>query len=501
MTTEGSNAPERPSAANRRVDGKYELLKELGRGGMGAVFLARNLGTGRQVALKLLLGDSATVSPDVLARFTREALVMGSVDHPNCAQIYDAGRDRDSETGTPYLVMEFLKGEDVSHLIERLGPLPPDLALRLTVQAARGLGAAHAAGVIHRDIKPANLFLARRPDEILVKVLDFGIGRLKSGEEDAAKHNVTKTGGTLGSPPYMSPEQVRGSKALNHSADLWSLGVTLYQMLSGELPYSYAESLPELLLAIHNGKPIPLVQRVPWAPAEVLVIVERAMCRDVAQRYASASEMIADILPLLQGSAALTETMLVGLPPEVRASAPPASVVPSAGDGFSAPMPTVGVTSVSHRLTAPMPAVRASSGTHAAVVTATPPMAAPVSSAAAKRSGAVVGVVVAVLVLGAGIGVFALVSQKSGSDPAPGMAAGAGATSEPAPRSIVSISPATASGAAQAAGGSAPPASGSATAIASAAPGASSAKAPPQASVRAPTTPKTKSDPFGGGNK
>ena len=183
----------------RLIDGKYELLSVLGQGGMGAVHLAKNLGTGRQVALKLLISDAAASSPETLARFLREAQVLGSVDHPNCCQIFDAGRDRD--TGTPYLVMELLQGEDISKLIQRLGPLPPELALRIAVQALRGISAAHKQGVIHRDIKPANLFLARKPDELTVKVLDFGIGRLMSGgDEQSGQQNVTKTGGTLGSP-------------------------------------------------------------------------------------------------------------------------------------------------------------------------------------------------------------------------------------------------------------------------------------------------------------
>src|SRR3569832_1446099 len=195
-----------------------------------------------------------------------------------------AGSEADSTH--PFLVMELLDGVDLQAYLDEFGPLAEDVALRIIVQACTGLVRAHAAGVVHRDIKPANLMLARRDDELVVQLLDFGVARVK--EELAARHNptLTVTGVMLGTPLYMSPEQVvGGAKELDARTDLWSLAIALYEMLAGQTPHAECETLGGLMVAI-CGKPAkPLRQLAPHVSPEVEAIVAKALSRDPAQRY------------------------------------------------------------------------------------------------------------------------------------------------------------------------------------------------------------------------
>ena len=314
-----------------RVDGKYELSKVLGQGAMGIVYRARHATTGREVALKLLHPGKA-LAPQALGRFQREALAMGTVaDSVHAVQVLDAGVD--STTGSPYIVMELLSGEDIDALLSRLGPLPVPLSLRIAAQALTGLIPAHDKGIVHRDLKPSNLFLMRRAEsEPVVKVLDFGIAKMRAeaeAEGGPVKGNLTATNSTLGSPAYMSPEQVRGAKTLDARSDLWSMGVVLYQLVSGALPFE-ADALSAMLLAIMNGVPVPLGARAPWAPPGVAGIIERAMQRDPAQRFASAREMREEIVRLLGGApgssvtatAAITDAMVAPLSAAEKSSRP-----------------------------------------------------------------------------------------------------------------------------------------------------------------------------------
>ncbi len=333
-----------------RVDGKYELSKVLGQGAMGIVYRARHATTGREVALKLLHPGKA-LAPQALERFQREARAMGTVaDSLHAVQVLDAGVD--PTTGSPYIVMELLSGEDIDALLSRLGPLPVPLALRIAAQALTGLIPAHDKGIVHRDLKPSNLFLMTRAEaEPVVKVLDFGIAKMRAeaeGDGSSVKGNLTATNSTLGSPAYMSPEQVRGAKTLDARSDLWSMGVVLYQLVSGALPFE-ADALSAMLLAIMNGVPVPLGARAPWAPPEVAGIIERAMQRDPAQRFGSAREMRDAIVRLLGGAsgssatatAAITEAMVVGLSAADRGSRPSmagmAVSVPGTGGGAFPP--------------------------------------------------------------------------------------------------------------------------------------------------------------------
>jgi serine/threonine-protein kinase len=318
----------------RTLDERYIIVRLLGQGGMGAVYEARHVGTGRRVAVKIILGAGAQEQEQV-TRFQREARAVGAVESDHIAQVFDTGRDR--ETGAPYIAMEFLEGEDVQELITRLGPLPVDLALRITLQACLGLQRAHQAGVIHRDIKPANLYLARKEGGArVVKLLDFGVAKTTSAPGD---HALTKTGAMMGSPLYMSPEQARGAAAVDARTDLWSLGISLFQTMTGKRPNDHVTGLGELLITICST-PAPWIQTVaPWVPPEVARVVQKALSIDLAGRYADAGEMAQALQALLPYGHAIVDAMLVPLGATTRsyvAPQPVAAGAPMAGAPLAA---------------------------------------------------------------------------------------------------------------------------------------------------------------------
>ncbi len=283
--------PKKAEAA-RVIDGKYEIVRQLGRGGMGVVYEARHIGTNRRVALKEIIGSDLAKERKLVERFHREAKATGSIDTRHIAMVLDTGND--PVTGNPFLVMELLAGEDVQQLIDRVGPLPEALALKIVAQACTGLGHAHSAAVIHRDIKPANLFLAKRDEELVVTLLDFGVARVKQ-ELTTESFTLTSTGLMLGTPLYMSPEQVVGAKDLDHRTDLWALGVVLYELLSGTTPYTDHETLGALLVAICSKPAKPLRDLVPAATEATAAICSKALALDPLKRYQTADQLLADL--------------------------------------------------------------------------------------------------------------------------------------------------------------------------------------------------------------
>lgn len=290
---------------------------------MGAVYEARHTGTGRRCAVKVIAGEALAKSADIVSRFQREAMASGAIESQYIAHVTDTGVD--PQSGSPYIVMELLLGEDVDQAVRRLGPLPPDVALRVAAQACLGLQKAHEAGVVHRDIKPANLFLARRDGgEVLAKLLDFGIAKVKADPFASAEpKSLTRSGSLLGSPLYMSPEQALGQKNLDHRTDLWSLGVVMYEALTGSTPHASADTLGVIIMKI-CGEPSPALQdRAPWVTPEVAAIVHRSLELDPAARWASAAEMFAAIRALLPGGYALDESMFVPLSPEAKQATAP----------------------------------------------------------------------------------------------------------------------------------------------------------------------------------
>jgi serine/threonine protein kinase len=267
------------SLSDRRIGSvvdKYTIVSLLGRGGMGAVYEARHK-LSRRFAIKFLHHELAA-NREILHRFENEARAAGGLEHPNLAAVIDWGRSAD---GAPYIVMEFLEGEDCSSLLKRLGPLPPTRAADIVFQACRGLAVAHRAGIIHRDLKPANLFLCDAGDgSDLVKVLDFGIAKLRTFDRSF----VTGMGATLGTPYYMSPEQAGGAGEVDKRTDVWSLGVVLYELLSGQKPFTgnhFVQGMHEILNT--EAPRLSTVRR--GLPAGLVAVVHRAMEKDLEKRY------------------------------------------------------------------------------------------------------------------------------------------------------------------------------------------------------------------------
>lgn len=295
---------------------------------MGSVYEAEHTSTGRRVAVKVISTGDLTRDEALIGRFQREARAAGAIDTQYITQVLDAGVDR--ESNLPFLVMEYLSGEDLSGLLKRLGPIAPDLALRIVAQACLGLQKAHDAGVVHRDIKPANLFLAQRDaGEVIIKLLDFGIAKVKMDQaQDAETAALTRTGSMLGSPLYMSPEQARGNnRDIDHRADIWSLGVVLYQALAGRTPWHDITALGQLILAICQDTPQPVQQHAPWVSAEVAAIVHKCMRQDASQRFQSAMEMFQAIRPLLGNNWTITNDMIMSLNDTARAQVAPRMAV------------------------------------------------------------------------------------------------------------------------------------------------------------------------------
>ncbi|MBK8214720.1 MAG: serine/threonine protein kinase [Myxococcales bacterium] len=318
------------------IDDKYRIVRVLGEGGMGAVYEAVHLVTGRRVALKVIVSELLAREEGIVTRFQREARASGAIDSQYVVQVLDSGID--AATKNPYLVMEYLSGEDLGQLIHRLGVLPPDLALRITAQACLGLQRAHDAGIIHRDIKSANTYLARRDNgEIIVKLLDFGIAKVRADPfAEGGDHKLTRTGSMIGSPLYMSPEQARGSKALDARADIWSLGVALYEALAGTTPNHHCDTIGNLIVSLCSDDAEPLQNRAPWVSSEIAAVVHKALARAPDHRFTTATEMYDAIVALTGRDITIREDMLVAL-----SDAEKASVAPRAGTSTDSQGPRI----------------------------------------------------------------------------------------------------------------------------------------------------------------
>jgi serine/threonine protein kinase len=278
------------------LDGKYRVEQLLGEGGMGAVAKATHMLRRAPVALKFM-------SPAVLAlqgaveRFVNEGVAASQIDSDHVVKVFDVGR---MPTGAPYLVMEFLDGCDLSQLLARMGGrLDVQRTVHFALQILRALQTAHASGIIHRDMKPSNCFVIDKDGEPdFVKLVDFGISKVRSDDATGRQANLTRTNSALGTPLYMSPEQARSPRDVDTRADLYSVGAIMYELLSSRTPYT-ADSgeYTEILFKIFTTDPEPIQTLRPDLPEGLAATIHRALARDPNQRFSSASEMAEALVP------------------------------------------------------------------------------------------------------------------------------------------------------------------------------------------------------------
>jgi serine/threonine protein kinase len=277
-------------AAGTVLAEKYRVERLIGQGGMGVVVEARHVTLDDRVALKFLLPEYAT-HPEASERFLREARACVKIKSAHVARVSDVGK---LESGAPYMVMEYLEGTDASNIIAEGHRLAVSEAIDYVVQAGDAIAEAHSLGIVHRDVKPANMFVTRHPDGTpLVKLLDFGISKVVGdGKLDA----LTRTTATMGSALYMSPEQIKQSRSVDHRTDIYALGVSLYELLCGRQPF-VADNFAALCVEIATGTPTPLAQLRPDVPPQLCAVIEKAYERDLSRRYQSVGEFVVALAP------------------------------------------------------------------------------------------------------------------------------------------------------------------------------------------------------------
>ncbi|MBM4194339.1 MAG: serine/threonine protein kinase [Gemmatimonadetes bacterium] len=371
------------------VHEKFHVMKKLGEGGMGAVYLAEHVKMGRKVALKVM-NPGMHQDPDAIARFNREAKNASQLSHPNVCPIYDFG---ETPEGMIYLAMEFIEGSSLSGLIEKAGALTPARAASIIHQAADALQVAHDYGIVHRDLKPDNIMIAKARDgSDMVKVVDFGIA--KASSSDAQK--VTKTGLVVGTPEYMSPEQLAGDK-LDGRSDIYSLALVAFNCFTGKLPFP-SNSAQEAMIMRLTDQPKTLAEMKPdvaW-PDELQAVMDKALARDAAERYASAAQFGRDMSKSVENMpstiAAEAGTQVIG-----------AGAVAAAAAAKTAAAPAVPKTRV------------ASSAERGGAAAA--PAAAPVAEAP-KKGGLPIPAIAAAAVILIGGGGYFVMNMGKGGDPA-----------------------------------------------------------------------------------
>jgi serine/threonine-protein kinase len=346
-------SPAEPLRAGQIVADKYRLVELVGTGGMGMVFSAVHLGLDRRVALKVMRPD-AYGDEEAATRFMREARTAARLNGPHVAQVLDVGR---LESGAPYLVMELLRGQNLQSLVAERGPLPAEEAVDYLLEACEALAEAHGAGVVHRDLKPANLFLTRDAyGECSVKVLDFGISKcLAPGL--GTDPGLTDSRTMMGSPAYMSPEQMRSSRNVDHRTDIWGLGTALFELVTGRVAWS-GDSLSDVCVQVASD-PAPSIRAlVPSAPGELDAIIGRCLEKRPERRYQHVADLAVALSPLGSPRGRLTlervlrvsghgkehaATTTTGLAPLADAPAPAAPAEPGAHEpGPGSTLPSAG---------------------------------------------------------------------------------------------------------------------------------------------------------------
>jgi len=401
------------------LQGKYRIDAVLGVGGMGAVVRAQHLVLDEPVAVKVLLPELA-FNEEAAARFIREAKAALRIKSDHVVRVLDVDRLPD---GTPYMAMELLDGADLDAVLDEHGPLDPASAVDAIIQACVALSEAHAEGIVHRDIKPANLFeVDDGRGGRAVKVLDFGISKLTDPSEQA----MTKTATVMGSALYMSPEQLDSAKDVDARADIFALGVTLFQLLSGQLPFE-GETMPQLVASVMAGKRQDLAELVPELPAELVAAVHRALATRRDDRQQSAAELAAALTPFASPrGAAIAQTLATASP-----------VVDRSGGGAAA------------RTEGAAAAATAGGGTSAPMATDPTVLAPPTSKARWPWVAAVAAVLIAIVVVlsfrsgepGAQTPASAAPGEDEGASDAPGATGGADVTGAPGDNPSAGASP------------------------------------------------------------
>ncbi len=392
------------------VLGKYRIDRPLGEGGMGRVVAAHHLALDRPVALKLIRSEVRR-DVDAVSRFKREARAAARIESEHVGRVIDVDELPD---GTPFIVMELLDGRDLADELDAVRRLDPALAVAYALQVCEAIGAAHAAGIVHRDLKPANLFLARRPGETArsIKVLDFGISKItqrESADAEDAQKTLTNPSAILGSPLYMSPEQMRASGDVDGRTDLWSLGVILFESITGRSPFDGA-SIPLICANVLNLPTPPLA--IEELPVGLERVIARALEKEPDARYRDVAHFARALAPFAPEQAAISLPRIQRLRNRSGALvASPASIPPPPVSFVPRSSPPSG--------SEPLPAVETLDGSHGPVSTShsTPPKG-PHPQADRPRSSPIALVVVgAALVLGGWLVVGR--SSAPAKDPAP----------------------------------------------------------------------------------
>jgi serine/threonine-protein kinase len=279
---------------------RYEIIRRIGEGGMGAVYEGRHSIIGKRVAIKVLL-EKFLENEEFIARLLQEARLASSIGHPNIVDVTDFGTTRD---GRAFVVMEYLEGEPLAALVLRDAPLSVERSLYLIKQVASALGAAHAKGIVHRDVKPENVYLVRRGDQDFVKVVDFGVSKAVRAQEDASSQwqRLTRTGAVLGTPLFMSPEQASGQEDIDERADVWATGLMLYECLTGELPFR-ANNYLGVLAQIQKKEPMPpsVLRPELGIPEPVDRVVMMALQKNRQERFQTMAAFERELDHLLAG--------------------------------------------------------------------------------------------------------------------------------------------------------------------------------------------------------
>jgi serine/threonine-protein kinase len=290
---------------------RYQLETMIGEGGMASVWRARDLTLARSVAVKLLFARDDRDRSALTARFLREARIAASVQHRNVIQIVDFGTTEDE---LPFMVMELLEGEPLSGRMHRERRLPIPDVVQIANLTLRGLAAVHNIGIIHRDLKPDNIYLKRENQSVYPKILDFGISRSVEPQSGRRSALTTREGLIIGTPEYMSPEQARGVKDIDPRTDLYSMGVIMYEALTGRLPF-HSENVGDLIIQVVTGTAPTVYELAPEVPLELSQVIEKAMARKREDRFATAIDFQAALLDLADSGPQRISRMVSDMPP------------------------------------------------------------------------------------------------------------------------------------------------------------------------------------------